>query len=1157
MSGNQGSASNGSPVKGFPCPDCTLVAKSKGALASHRRWKHPVPPSVSSDELEGAVGGVPVLTPQTDGQNQGQNPVSGASGLVIGSTATGTVKGFACPNCPRSFDKSSGLSLHRRKAHASIFHAEFVPPVLTKARWCTTELTLVAREEIRLSRIAGKRATVAAIAACFPDRTFDSLKSLRRNPEYQRILSEVEERLIDDPCRTGPEDGSSQSLVSPPNVTTQARESDVGVRTPGPLSPATMTNSLADSLLSGEGASVCSAPCEQMNTLLIVLKANRQKFHLDDHSMDSLASDLATGLRSSNPALLQSLIDTEYDGWLTYLDKTYGPFKKPTLSKPGGRWIPPKIDSNCRSSKKLERRRQYREVQRLFKKNRSRCADLVLSGDWSKEPVEIPFEEQESFWGPLFETQSLPDRRRPDPISPPILELVDPISATEYSDSLKSLKDGSPGVDGMDRAYLRGIDAEDCIAHFQLWLATRTPPLAFKAGITSLIPKSADSNSPGQFRPITVSAIISRLFHRILASRLESLVPLSPRQKAFRRGDGLQDNVMILRSLIKDRCNKNRPVSLAFIDVAKAFDSVSHESLILAAERVGVPSILLDYCRNLYCGGTTSLKYGRSQSSRVISARRGVRQGDPLSPILFNFLMDWVLSALDDNLGLAINDNTRVCHLAFADDLVLLSESVDGLRTLARDFEIGLSNVGLLPNAKKSATMRILVSGKRKKWVIDPKPFLSLGGVEVPTIGIDGYYKYLGLSMTAGKPHARASDRLLDHLSQLDRAPLKPQQRMYFLKVHVLPGLNHLLVLDPVTVSQLQRLDIAVRRHVRKWLRLPHDSPNSFIHASVSDGGLGVSSLRTNIPLLKRDRIDRLISRVSTGLDPVLEAVYKTSRFLNDEIRRWSQPRSFTGRLIATKEDARNVQASSLHTSVDGRGLRFHNLVPSSNDWLTNTTSVQSGNSFIHCVQMRAASLHCAVRAARGRPGASMKCDACGELEGLSHIVQRCCRTARPRDGRHDSVVQFLAKKLLGPCEVLVEPTIPTPSGIKRPDLVVFVPGQWAKVIDVSIVSDDIHPDIAHQRKADYYSREPAVVAWVAFRTDCLVSSIDFAGAIWNWRGALSPASATVLADIGIRKSDLNILTIRVLEQGFKCWRTFKDCTWLGGRRRRRRALSG
>lgn len=55
--------------------------------------------------------------------------------------------------------------------------------------------------------------------------------------------------------------------------------------------------------------------------------------------------------------------------------------------------------------------------------------------------------------------------------------------------------------------------------------------------------------------------------------------------------------------------------------------------------------------------------------SEPISVRRDVKQGDPLSPLLFNYVMDWVLSELDPQLGVSLEDKWNLNHLAFADDV--------------------------------------------------------------------------------------------------------------------------------------------------------------------------------------------------------------------------------------------------------------------------------------------------------------------------------------------------------------------------------------------------------------------------------------------------------------------------------------------------------
>jgi hypothetical protein len=1006
------------------------VCKGKAGLASHMRWKHSHGGNESNDPDLGAAE--PLHRQKR--RSSGQTPISSKFRY-----------------CERTFHTVPGRTLHERRVHPHEFHADFVPPALVKARWSDTEMALVAREEVEESRLVGRRAKVADIAAHFPHRTFDSMKSLRRTEGYRRILAEERqrlERLHGELMLPEESDGEAEEApppcppdFSPKQVTRGEAEGDQSVVT----SPCTdsVDNPTVDVRDASETATLHDMQATE--ALLACVTSSRQEICLEDYKYDALILLLREGGNLSL-AELQLLVDEEYENWLKHLEMSHGPRSRPKPPKRAGKVA--KAQGGCRTdaadcpvSRKQERRRQYREVQRLYKKNRTRCAELVLSGDWSKSPKEVGIEEQEAFWGPLVQTPSKPDDRIPQPLVGPIHEIIAPVTREEYKQTLKETCDSSPGVDGMSRAYLRLIADASVVVHMNLWLAPRRPPRAFKEGITSLIPKNADSSQPAEFRPITMSVMVARQFHRLLAARLERLVPLSPRQKAFRRGDGLADNAVILRSLIKDRCDQSKGLSVAFIDVAKAIDTVSQESILAAARRLGVPEALVNYLRNLYDEGFITFKCGRQRGSVVYQVRRGVRQGDLLSALLFNFVMDWLLSTMDANLGVEVGPGVRCCHLAFADDLTLMSETPEGLVRLAHDFETALASVRLMPNPLNSSTLRILQSGRRKQWVVDPKLFLQLGGGEVPTTDILGYYKYLGLSMTAGRVHPMAQDRLRRHLKKLDKVPLKPQQSMYLLRTHVLPGLPHLLVLDPCTRTMLRKMDVSVRKNVRKWVRLPHDTSNAFIHAPAREGGLGVGTLVLNIPLLKRDRVDSQVRRAVSETDPVLVAVVRHSAWLRREIERWSTPMVYARLPMTSKENVKAALAWSLHSSVDGRGLRYHSLVPGSQDWVVNGSVLQSGRDNIRSIRMTSGTLQTAVRAARGTPGANVKCDACGEVESLAHVVQTCAWTARPRTQRNDSVVQWIQERFARTGrQVLVEASIPTTSGIRRPDLVVYVP---------------------------------------------------------------------------------------------------------------------
>jgi hypothetical protein len=171
--------------------------------------------------------------------------------------------------------------------------------------------------------------------------------------------------------------------------------------------------------------------------------------------------------------------------------------------------------------------------------------------------------------------------------------------------------------------------------------------------------------------------------------------------------------------------HENKNTCAVFIHVAKAFDSVSHSAIVAAAKRVGVPNRILRYIERLYKEGTTRLKSGGQMGSAFVVSR-GVRQGDPLSPLLFNYVMDFVLSQLDPHLGIALDTDLKANHLAFADDVVLLSESKMALRTLCGQYVSALASVGLKPNPKKSATLWIRAHGKDKRWYCGNEPFISM-----------------------------------------------------------------------------------------------------------------------------------------------------------------------------------------------------------------------------------------------------------------------------------------------------------------------------------------------------------------------------------------------------------------------------------------------
>jgi len=1061
---------------------------------------------------------------------------------VSRQTGGGSVGTHACGSCSFVSASVRGLRQHERRRHPADYHSALAIGHRTgnKRRWSLEEKVLVAREEIRLQQVSGDN-LVARLAMAFPERTYESIKCLRHQAAYCALRDEI------------------------------VRESsEVSGEGPGTVSGSQTGNVEAG----GDGGgtsdpSIPSSPEEACSALAAVCRADASLLCLTADELEEIITLAESSVRNPSEGegrRIQSLVDKEYDQWIgaglsssqpkassTSQARDSGRRRRGRRSR-GSRRLDREVTETL--GKRARRRRLYGVIQALYRKNRSRCAKSVLSGDWAKErrPA-LPLEEQDAFWRPLFEEPSKPDERTPEPVCGPLFGVSLPVTLEEYELALATTHDSSPGPDCMDRRALRALDKRVGVAHMNLWLLACCPPDAFRVGVTVPIPKSADAADPAEYRPITVSSMVCRLFHRLLAHRAEGVLPLGPRQKAFREGDGLADNVWILRSIIDDCKARHRPLCVTFVDVRKAFDTVSTESVLKAAERIGFPPGLVMYMRRLYGGVFTQLRVGRTLGS-LIHPRRGVRQGDPLSPLLFCAVMHWVLSRLDGRLGLGLADGVTVNHLAFADDVALVSTTTMGMKRLLSELEDGMREVGLEPNPAKSASLRISVSHGSRRWFCDPEPYLTLGGTRVPTIDIVGSYRYLGIRTSAGgKIGKEVTHRLEEGLRQLSAAPLKPQQRLFLLRAHLLPSLYHELVLSRYSKALLRYLDRRSREAVRRWLRLVHDVPQSFFHARAPDGGLGIPELMVQVPLMRRARVEKLFNRATWHHDPVLAAVIGRSKALLQERRRWKDGVACYAQSVTEKNGQGRATAAALYHSCDGCGLADAGQVPAVNRWVVSGTRVMTGRSFINALHVRAGCLYTKVRASRGRASTSTVTDAAGGVvcevcpckrETLAHVIQQCPRSAQARTGRHDAVVRLLTKGLTGRgFTVETEPAIATDHGVRRPDVVAYKPGKEAAIIDVTVVADipGLLAD-ANARKCRKYD-VPDVRKWVSERAKVSPTSITVTALTFNWRGALCSQSAQDMKKLGITMPTLEIMSQRVLEWGYTAWQQSRDATWV------------
>ena len=272
-------------------------------------------------------------------------------------------------------------------------------------------------------------------------------------------------------------------------------------------------------------------------------------------------------------------------------------------------------------------------------------------------------------------------------------------------------------------------------------------PDIWNQGLITPIFKNGDKFDPNNYRGICVSSNLGKMFCSIINNRLQHFLSdhniLRKSQIGFLQNHRTTDHIYTLHTLIEKHVNQNRSkVFSCFIDFEKAFDSIWHEGLLLRLLESGVGGKTYDIIKTMYLNNKCAVKIDNSRTD-FFPQSRGVMQGNSLSPTLFNIYINELAKTLEDSSapGLTLN-NTEIKCLLYADDLVLLSNSKEGLQQLLDHLQQFCQTWALTVNIKKT---KIMVFQKRSRCQGNRLQFV-LGST---TIDHTNTYTYLGLKLSS------------------------------------------------------------------------------------------------------------------------------------------------------------------------------------------------------------------------------------------------------------------------------------------------------------------------------------------------------------------------------------------------------------------------
>ena len=259
--------------------------------------------------------------------------------------------------------------------------------------------------------------------------------------------------------------------------------------------------------------------------------------------------------------------------------------------------------------------------------------------------------------------------------------------------------------------------------------------------IIALVPKVPNPESMHDYRPISCCNTIYKCISKIIATRIKQCLPeiISLSQSAFVQGRSIADNVLITQDLIFNyHRNNGQPRCALKIDI-KAYDSIGWSCIIDILSKMGTPAYLL---RCIKACITTPSFFVAVYGELAFASKRGLRQGDPLSPLLFIIAMEAFsrsLSVAAQGQGFEFHpkcEEVNLTHVCFADDMFLFaggtSSSVQVIMDELNKFE---NFSGLQVNKQKSTIFLAGVNDDVKNVILNITGY-CLGSLPMKYLGV-------------------------------------------------------------------------------------------------------------------------------------------------------------------------------------------------------------------------------------------------------------------------------------------------------------------------------------------------------------------------------------------------------------------------------------
>ena len=287
-----------------------------------------------------------------------------------------------------------------------------------------------------------------------------------------------------------------------------------------------------------------------------------------------------------------------------------------------------------------------------------------------------------------------------------------PLTKSEMEGAIRSMRGHStPGMDGLPAAFYQlapRVFGECLQIVFDAQLRRGSLLRSQRSSAITLLYKKGSRADPGNYRPIALICVDVKVLSKVLAYRLQKMLPklIHDDQKAFLRGRSIHHHIRYMSDLQDLITHRGEEAYATFLDFEKAYDRVDWSYMFAVLSKMNCGNSFIKWTKLLYTNTNVSLLLNGTLSPKITPSR-GVKQGDPLSALLFLMTIEPLGNLLrrNEGPGICITPMDTATSLFFADDSTLLSSSLGGVEAQLDVVQLYCDGSGAKLNLSKSTLL--------------------------------------------------------------------------------------------------------------------------------------------------------------------------------------------------------------------------------------------------------------------------------------------------------------------------------------------------------------------------------------------------------------------------------------------------------------------